>query len=442
MPVEERTWGVTPVPERLRTLSALDVGFLWGSLGISLLVLVAGTFLAALGLKEALLSIGVGAVLGCALLGLAGLIGTERRVPGMVLLRSPLGRRGSYAPTILNVVQNVGWATFELIVIATAANALADRIFGFRERWVWVLVFAAVTLALALAGPISFVRRYVRRFAIWAVVASTGYLTWWALHGAHAGKLWSEEPGGGLSFWQGVDLTVAMAASWLPLAADYTRFARTSRGAFWGTSLGYLVPLAWLYALGALLFLSRGLDDSTALLTAVAGGGAASALALLALTVDETDEPFANVYSAAVSLQNLFPGAPQRLLVVLVGAVATAGALVVDLGRYQSFLFLLGSCFVPLFGVLAADFLAGEARETAFRWSGLLAWMAGFAAYQWIQPTGPASWTDLLEGIPGAGEFTGGASLPSFALAFALYAVVRYARAPLGRRRARLAGSR
>jgi nucleobase:cation symporter-1, NCS1 family len=442
MSIEERSWGVTPVPARLRKLSGLDVGFLWGSLGISLLVLVAGTFLAALGVKQALLSVAVGAVIGCALLGLAGLIGADRRVPGMVLLRSPLGRRGSYAPTVLNVVQNVGWATFELIVIATAANALADRVFGFRERWVWVLVFAAVTLALALAGPISFVRRYVRRFAIWAVVASTGYLTWWAVDGAHVGRLWSAEPAGGLTFWQGVDLTVAMAASWLPLAADYTRFARTSRGAFWGTSIGYFVPLAWLYALGALLFLSRGLDDTAALLTAVAGGGVASALALLALTVDETDEPFANVYSAAVSLQNLFPGVSQRLLVVLVGAVATAGALVVELGRYQSFLFLLGSFFVPLFGVLAADFLAGEALETAVRWSGLTAWVAGFAAYQWIQPTGPAWWIELLEGIPGAGKFTGGASLPSFALAFALYGVLRYARAPFGRRRTRLAGSR
>jgi NCS1 family nucleobase:cation symporter-1 len=439
---EERTWGVTPVPERLRTLSFADVGLLWGSLGISLLVLVAGTLLAPLGLEKALLAIGVGAVLGCALLGLAGLIGAERRLPGMVLLRDPLGRRGSYLPTALNVLQNLGWATFELIVIATAANALADQLFGFRERWLWVLVFSAVTLALALAGPISFVRRYVRRFAVWAVVASTGYLTWWALDGAHVRELWSAGGEGGLTFWQGVDLTVAMAASWLPLAADYTRFARSGRGAFWGTATGYLVPLAWLYALGALLFLSRGLDESTALLTAVAGGGAASALALLALTVDETDEPFANVYSAAVSLQNLFPDAPQRLFILLVGALATLGALAIDLARYQTFLLLLGSAFVPLFGVLAADFLHGAREAVAVRWSGLAAWSAGFCAYQWIQPTGPAWWSDAVASAPGAGEFTGGASLPSFALAFALYAGVRYGRAPLGRRRARLAGSR
>ncbi|HYY77183.1 MAG TPA: cytosine permease [Gaiellaceae bacterium] len=439
---KERTWGITPVPERLRTLSGLDVGLLWGNLGISLLVLVAGTLLAGLGLRDALLAILVGAVLGNSLLGLAGLIGADRRVPGMVLMRDPLGRRGSYLPTGLNVLQNLGWATFELIVIAAAANALADELFGFRERWVWVLVFAALTTALALAGPISFVRRYVRRFAVWAVAASVGYLTWWALDDADAGALWSAPGEGGLTWWQGVDLTVAMAASWLPLAADYTRFARSRRGAFWGTSVGYFVPHAWLFGLGALLFLSRGLDDTTALLTAVAAGGAASALALLALTVDETDEPFANVYSAAVSLQNLLPQASQRLLILLVAGVATGGALGIDLARYEAFLFLLGSFFVPLFGVLAADFLVGAAQETAVRWSGIGAWLAGFALYQWIQPTGPERWVDFVAGAPGVGEFTGGASLPAFALAFALYAALRSAHAPLGRRRARLAGSR
>src|SRR5512134_2302524 len=145
----ERTWGVTPVPGRLRTLSGVDVGLLWGNLGISLLVLFTGTFLAGLGLQRALLATVVGGVLGCALLGLAGLIGFERRVPGMVLLRDPLGVRGSYAPTGLNVLQNLGWAVFELYVMSLAAAALSARVFGFEARWLWVLLFAALTLWLA-----------------------------------------------------------------------------------------------------------------------------------------------------------------------------------------------------------------------------------------------------------------------------------------------------
>ena len=442
MQPSERTWGTSPVPDRLRTLSGLDVGLLWGNLGISLLVLFTGTFLAGLGLQRALLATLVGAVLGTALLGLAGLIGFDRRVPGMVLLRDPLGARGSYAPTALNIAQNLGWAVFELYVMSLAASALSDQVFGFEARWLWVLVFGALTTWLALAGPISFVRRWVRRFAVWVVAASMAYLVWWALDGAGVGTLWSADGAGGIRFWQGVDLTVAMAASWLPLAADYTRFSRSKRAAFWGTSVGYLVPLVLLFGLGALLALTRGLADPAAIFIAIAAGGAGSALALLALTVDEADEPFANVYSAAVSIQNLLPAISQPLLILAVAVTATVGALFVDIVAYETFLFLLGSCFVPLFGVLAADYLLGAAAPLAVRWSGLAAWGAGFALYQWMQPTGPAWWTDLVADVPGAGGATIGASLPAFALAFALYAGVRSAHAPLGRRRARLAGSR
>jgi purine-cytosine permease-like protein len=91
---------------------------------------------------------------------------------------------------------------------------------------------------------------------------------------------------------------------------------------------------------------------------AVAAGGVGATLALLAVTVDETDEAFANVYSTAVSIQNLAPRLPQRGLVVAVSVVATLGALTIDLLSYQTFLLLLGSFFVPLFGVLLADWLA------------------------------------------------------------------------------------
>src|SRR5439155_297950 len=95
---------------------------LWGNLSVSLLVIVLGAVLVpALSLRNALIAIVVGAVAGNLLLGLAGLIGADARVPGMVVLRAPLGRRGSYAPTVVNVAQNLGWSTFELIVISTAA---------------------------------------------------------------------------------------------------------------------------------------------------------------------------------------------------------------------------------------------------------------------------------------------------------------------------------
>ena len=97
----------------------------------------------------------------------------------------------------------------------------------------------------------------------------------------------------------------------------------------------------------------------------------------------------------------------------------------IDLVEYQSFLFLLGSFFIPLFGVLAADFVLGAASPVAVRWSGLVAWLGGFVVYQWIQPTGPAFWTSWLGHVPDAGTVTTGASIPAFAVGFLLYAALR-----------------
>ena len=82
------------------------------------------------------------------------------------------------------------------------------------------------------------------------------------------------------------------------------------------------------------------------------------------MTVDETDEAFANVYSAAVSTQNLFPRVSQRALIVGASVLATGGALAIDMRSYQRFLLLLGAVFVPLLGVLVADWLLAGAHYT------------------------------------------------------------------------------
>ena len=176
------SWGIEPVPERLRVLGLVDQALLWGSLGVSLLVIVVGALLVpALSLRDALLAILLGGLIGNAMLASAGLIGADARVPGMVLMRAPLGRVGSYAPTVLNTLQCWGWATFELIIIAAAAAALSDELIGVGAQWFWTLVFGAVAASLALMGPVSVVRRFIRRYAVYVVLASLAYLTWWSL---------------------------------------------------------------------------------------------------------------------------------------------------------------------------------------------------------------------------------------------------------------------
>jgi purine-cytosine permease-like protein len=140
------------------------------------------------------------------------------------------------------------------------------------------------------------------------------------------------------------------------------------------------------------------------------------------VVADESEKTFANVYSTAVSLQNLAPALSQRLAVVAVGAVATAIAWWLSIDRYINFLLLLGAVFVSLFGAVIADRLRSP-RPLATA----VAWVAGFLLYEWIQPPTVTSIADAEHSVARAiglgahfplGHGSLGASLPAFAVAF------------------------
>ena len=356
---EAPEWGIRPVQPSLRKLSGLDLGVLWGDLSIGLLVMVSGALLVpALGLPQALLAIAVGSLIGTVPLALVGLAGAREGVPGMVLFRPVLGLRGSYLPSAINLIQLVGWTAFEFWAMGRVANAVARDAIGLDAPFLWLLFVAIVCTALAAGGPILLVRRWLERFGIWVVAAVALWITFRVLTAGDLAALWSRPGTGGLPFWAAVDLVIAMPVSWLPLVADFNRFARGERGAAAGTFWSYAAGNAWFYTLGALLVLTAGaapdvLDIGTTIAATVGGG-----VVLLALLVGESDQAMANIYSSAVSLQNVRPNLPQRPLIVGVGVAGLAIAAVLSdaAGAFEVFLFLIGSVFVPLFGVFAADY--------------------------------------------------------------------------------------
>ena len=227
--------------------------------------------------------------------------------------------------------------------------------------------------------------------------------------------------------WQGADVVVGITVSWVPYAADYTRFSKTRRGAFAGTGLGYFALDAWLLTLGTVLVLSRDLGDPAALPAAVVAGGLAAIVALFALLVTETDEAFANAYSAAMSLQNAFPRAPQALLIVLVTAVATGGALVIDIGQLPELPAAARFRLRPAVRRLARRLARcgrplhdrRRVRVPDWRFGLVGAWLAGFALYQWLFPTGPSWWVDVVDELSPP-DWSVGATVPAFLVSFGI----------------------
>jgi putative hydroxymethylpyrimidine transporter CytX len=421
-------------------------------------VLVTGALLVpALGLREALLAILLGSALGCIPLALVGLAGAREGLPGMVLLRPTLGTRGSYIPTALNIAQLVGWTAFEFWAMALVASRITGPMFGVDSFFIWLGVVAAVCLLLSLGGPILVVRRWMERFGAWVLAGVAVWITVRVLMAIDLGALWAAPGKGGFpTFWAGVDLVIAMPVSWIPLVADYNRFARHGGRSAGGTYGGYLLANVWFYSLGALLVLGAAASGPS--VTGVAAGIVALAggtLVLVVLLVGETDEAFADIYSAAVSTQNLVPRLGQRVGVVIVSAVGVALAAWLfglpgeGVQTYEFFLFLIGSVFVPLFGVFLADYFVlrrghGYRAEALFEGRGpyryvggfnvaaLGAWIVGFGAYHWISPTQLGGWARGVEAFFGGWlglpfPLFGGeapASVVAFTAAFLAYLIL------------------
>ena len=377
------------VPASKRVFGARDLFSLWFSLGIGLMVLQTGALLApGLGLAFGLLAIALGTAVGVLLLAAVGVIGSDTGLASMAAIKLSLGNYGASLPAVLNLLQLIGWGAFEIIVMRDAASLLAARAFGEESLWtqplLWTLLFGALATLLAVTGPLTFVRQILRKWGIWLLLAACVWLTWNLFAKADLVTLWAQRGDGSLPFALGFDIAIAMPLSWLPLIADYSRFGKRAGSVFTGTALGFFIGNLWLMGLGVaytLAFAPSG--EVNALLLALAGAGLG--IPLLLILLDESENAFADIHSAAVSSGTLLKLKVEHLALAI-GAVCTLIACVAPLAQYQNFLLLIGSVFAPLFGVVLVDHFILRKRASvvmhhALRWSALAAWAGGVATY-------------------------------------------------------------
>jgi len=413
-----------PVPQ---ALSLLDQFGLWGNLGVSLLGFTGAIFVLQpggagtpeLSLGAALTAIVVGTLLGTLPVALAGLPGTQTGAPAMVLLRGLFGARLSYLPTALNILQCVGWGVFELVTIATAAHTVAPTLP--RAGYVVIAGFATALLTIRPLGAIRVLRKYATGAVIVVMIYLFVQLIRHPLPGFTHGT-WS-------GYWAATDTVVAVAVSWAPLVADYTRHSRSQRAAFAGALAGYSVTQVLCYVIGllALVTVARGNPGHIyGAFIALPVGSFGFAI----LAARELDQSFADVYSTAVSIQNLRPLWDRRVLAGAIAAMSTAGALWLNITDYENFLVLIGSVFVPMSAVLLADYFVVSRRywdlsaTARSRWLMLLPWAAGFVTYQLINPGYVSWWASAWTSFGHDIGFTPAGWMSASILSFAVAAVV------------------
>jgi putative hydroxymethylpyrimidine transporter CytX len=223
-----------------------------------------------------------------------------------------------------------------------------------------------------------------------------------------------------MSFFVALDIVIAMPISWMPLVSDYNRFAKTSKGAFMGTLIGFSITNIIFYV-GGLLF---GVGDISTIIISIQT--ILFGFILLVMIVDEIDNAFADIYSAAISSQSIFHNLNQRHLIIGFSIVSTILAIFVSIEGYEQFLFLIGALFIPLFGVLLTDYFVIKRSKyqndmmygnkiIKIGYPAIIAWAIGAVVYYLLSQLSPI----YLSQLP-----TIGSTIPSLMVSSLLYLLI------------------
>lgn len=412
--------GINPIKEKDKILTGKDFFVLWSSLGVGLLVISAGSFIYTSNILDALFAIILGSIVGSILLGLAGKIGSDHSVPAVVSMRPSFGIYGSYLLTILNITQLIGWSTFEITILSRAASTFTQGFMNI-DFYIWSIIFGIIIIIFGVAGPLKVIKQWLNKFAVWIVYGSAIImLINLILFSGHYNPDLTNTNSNSFDFFGSLDLVIAMPLSWLPLVADYNRFAQKSKNAFLGTFIGFSITNTLFYVIGVLLGINDVFEILFAIQTFFYG------FILLILIVDEIDNVFANIFSSAMSFKNIFNKINYKYLVITFTVLSCILSNVIPISQYESFLLLIGALFAPLFAIVLIDYYVIKKGKVSidkfydkcvkFRISAFSSFFIGSLTYFIISPISPIHLENLNLG----------STIPSMAIAITSFLSIEY----------------
>lgn len=346
---------------------------LWFGAAVSLAEIMTGALLAPLGLTRGITAIIAGHLIGTLILAVVGIIGYKKRKPSLVASRASLGIYGSYAISLFNIIQLIGWTAIMLIQCAGSLQAITSQTWGFDNFPLLVIITGVLVgiWALYINRGISI----INNAAVALLLLLTVILLKTVLPGGGTGGISQGE----MSFGTALELSIIMPLSWVPLISDYTMSARTGRGSFYGSFFGYFLGSTLMYITGFLTALYTGGSDPIRIMTELNMGISVFLLVVFS-TVTTT---FLDVYSAVISTQNLRNSLPRKKLILIFTALGTILAIFFPMQEYEGFLYMIGSIFAPVFTVVIIDHFYFRADRSALKWNipGGAAAALGIAAY-------------------------------------------------------------
>lgn len=339
---------------------------IWFGAAVSIAEIMTGTLFAPLGFWRALVAIVIGHLLGCLLLYYSGVISAVAGKSAMEAVKTTFGPNGGRVFAGLNVLQLAGWTAVMISAGTLAANSIV-RIGG--TDWLWAvliggLILIWIQLRFGILEKLNLATMIL--LGILSVMLSRQFFN----------LPTNAEPDGVLSFGDALELSIAMPVSWLPLIGDYTSHTSRPRMTSLVSAGVYFLASCWMYLAGLCAALCLGETDIAVIMRST-GSGIAAILIVILSTVTTT---YLDVYSAGISAKSIFPKANPRIMASCVCLIGMIPAILCDTSAFESFLYWIGSVFVPMATIQIMDEIVLRKRHSPRH--NLLLWGAGFIVYR------------------------------------------------------------
>ncbi len=420
------------------TYSTGRLFMIWLAANLVVTTLLTGTlFIPDVPYGLVLLLIVGGTVAGAAVLVAVGTIGRRTGLPTMALTRGPFGTRGSLLPVAANVIILMGWSWVQAMLAGIALDYIVASLTGFSSPVIFAVLCQTIVVILAIFGHAGVARVEPWFAAVILAIAAYIFIVAFASFtpGAFGTIQNTPEPfySPGLVF----DVVLATAISWTVLAADFNRFAGSTRASVVGSGVGYTLSTVISMSLGATAMAYVILSGGEAIpfdpVTIIAPFGWLFGVAIF-LSVMATNTMV--VYGMVTTVVNSLPGKRIKFLptALVLGAISIIGATFFGLlNQFTTFLVTIGALFAPIFAIMIVDYyvikrssydrdilrpIGGRYWYTAgINWLAIGAWVVGAVlayvwAYVWPLPFGSTA--------------------PAFIVTFLLYLLVSLPSRPKG----------
>lgn len=363
-----------------RLFSSPVLALIWFGAAVSLAEILTGTFFASLGLAQGTAAILLGHVIGGVMFFLVALASARSGTSAMETAGRAFGRTGRVAFSSANVVQLLGWTA---IMVASGAAAATYLIPSLGSAG-WSLIIGGLIIVWIAIGSVRMSRvQSVSAIALFALTLVASL----AVFGHDTA---GTPAGDALTFGAAVELAAAMPLSWLPVAGDYTRSAKSPLAGSATATIAYALGSCWMFFIGLGMALFAGSSDFAEVLAA-GGLGLVGIFVVVFSTVTTT---FLDAQSAGISAHAISGRIPAKAAGIAAAVIGTALAIYAPVGNFEGFLYLIGSVFAPMAAIVCVDalILRNDASEAIVNWPNAILWIAGFALYRlslgWSLPCG------------------------------------------------------